>query len=149
MKKRIFLLFAGIILVAVVVFLGIKSAKNRVFVVPYGLACALIAPVGITCVTSVFNVGNGEKLEKLLKVSQIDEMIQIAKTQEEKIELLEEERKQLSNIVRYETLKYTALERKKHLEVEAENILREYEKINEEIKKLNLQKKRSVYLIKS
>lgn len=105
--------------------------------------------MGITCVTSVFNVGNSEKLEKLLKVPQIDEMIQIAKTQEEKIELLEEERKQLSNIVRYETLKYTALERKKHLEVEAKNILREYEKINEEIKKLNLQKKRSVYLIKS
>lgn len=91
--------------------------------------------------TSVLNVGNSEKLTKLLKVPQIDELIQKAETQEEKIKLLEDERKQLSNIVKYETLKYAALERKKHLEIEAENILREYEKVCNEIQELNLQKK--------
>ncbi len=141
MKKRVFLLLLGIILVIVVVLLGIKSANDSVFVVPFGLACALIAPIGISCITSVFNVGNNETLKKLLKVPQIDELIQKAETQEEKIKLLEEERKQLSNIVKYETLKYAALERKKHLEVEAGNILKEYEKVEKEILELNLQKK--------
>lgn len=141
MKKRVILLLLGIILVIVVVFLGVKSANNSVFVVPFGLACALIAPIGISCITGVFNIGNNETLKKLLKVPQIDELIQKAETQEEKIKLLEEERKQLSNIVKYETLKYAALERKKHLEVEAENILKEYEKVEKEILELNLQKK--------
>ncbi len=141
MKKRIVLLLIGVVLVTIVVFLGIKSASNNIFVVPFGLACALVAPVGISCITSVFNVGNNETLKKLLKVPQIDELIQKAETQEEKIKLLEEERRQLSNIVKYETLKYAALERKKHLEVEAENILKEYEKVEKEICELNLQKK--------
>lgn len=141
MKKRIILLLIGVVLVIIVVFLGIKSANNNIFVVPFGLACALVAPVGISCITGVFNVGNNETLKKLLKVPQIDELIQKAETQEEKIKLLEEERRQLSNIVKYETLKYAALERKKHLEVEAENILKEYEKVEKEICELNLQKK--------
>ena len=141
MKKRIVLLLIGVVLVTIVVYLGIKSASNNIFVVPFGLACALIAPVGISCITGVFNGGNNETLKKLLKVPQIDELIQKAETQEEKIKLLEEERRQLSNIVKYETLKYAALERKKHLEVEAENILKEYEKVDKEICELNLQKK--------
>lgn len=141
MKKRIVLLLIGVVLVTIVVYLGIKSASNNIFVVPFGLACALIAPVGISCITGVFNVGNNETLKKLLKVPQIDELIQKAETQEEKIKLLEEERRQLSNIVKYETLKYAALERKKHLEVEAENILKEYEKIEKEILELNIQEK--------
>lgn len=141
MKKKIFLLMIGIALIVSVVFLGIKSAENKAFVVPFGLACALIAPVGISCITSIFNIGNNEKLKKLLKVSQIDELIQKAETQEEKIKLLENERKQLSSIVKYETLKYAALERRKHLESEAENILKEYEKVKREIQQLNLEKK--------
>ena len=141
MKKKIFLFLVGIALIVSVVFLGIKSAENNTFVVPFGLACALIAPVGISCITSVFSIGNNETLKKLLKVPQIDELIQKAETQEEKIKLLENERKQLSNIVKYETLKYAALERRKHLETEAENILKEYEKVEKEIQQLDLEKK--------
>lgn len=141
MKKKFFLLFTGVILIFLVVFLGIKSTENNTFVVLFGLACALIAPVGISCITSVFNVGNKETLKKLLKVPQIDELIQKAETQEEKIKLLEDERKQLSNIVKYETLKYAALERRKYLEDEAKNILEAYEKIEKEIEQLNLEKK--------
>ena len=141
MKKKFFLLFTGVILIFLVVFLGIKSTENNTFVVLFGLACALIAPVGISCITSVFNVGNKETLKNLLKVPQIDELIQKAETQEEKIKLLEDERKQLSNIVKYETLKYAALERRKYLEDEAKNILEAYEKIEKEIEQLNLEKK--------
>lgn len=141
MKNKIFLLLIGIGLIVSVIFLGIKSAENNAFVAPFGLACALIAPVGISCITSVFNVGSNETLKKLLKVPQIDELIQKAETQEEKIKLLEDERKQLSNIVKYETLKYAAFERRKHLEAEAENILKEYEKVEREIQQLNLEKR--------
>ncbi len=141
MRKKIFLLLIGVVLIISVVFLGIKSANNSALVVPFGLACALIAPVGISCITSFFNIGNNEIFKKLLKVPQIDELIQKAETQEEKIKLLEDERKQLSNIVKYETLKYAALERRKHLETEAENILKEYEKVEVEIQQLNLEKK--------
>ena len=141
MKKKFFLLFTGVILIFLVVFLGIKSTENNTFVVLFGLACALIAPVGISCITSVFNVGNKETLKNLLKVPQIDELIHKAETQEEKIKLLEDERKQLSNIVKYETLKYAALERRKYLEDEAKNILEAYEKIEKEIEQLNLEKK--------
>lgn len=129
-------------LILSVVFLGIKSAENNVFVVPFGLACALIAPIGISCISSVFNIGNNDTLKKLLKVPQIDELIQKAETQEEKIKLLEDERKQLSNIVKYETFKYAALERRKYLENEAKSILNEYEKVEKEIQQLNLEKRK-------
>ena len=129
MKKKVFLLLTGIILIFSVVFLGIKSTENNTFVVLFGLACALIAPIGITCITSVFNVGNKETLKKLLKVPQIDELIQKAETQEEKIKLLEDERKQLSNIVKYETLKYAALERRNKLADLTQNILKNFLKI--------------------
>lgn len=47
----------------------------------------------------------------------------------------------MSNIVKYETLKYAALERRKYLEDEAKNILEAYEKIEKEIEQLNLEKK--------
>ena len=141
MKKKIFLLLIGIMLILSVVFLGYKSAENNAFVVPFGLACALIAPIGISCISNVFNIGNNDTLKKLLKVPQIDELIQKAETQEEKIKLLEDERKQLSNIVKYETLKYAALERRKYLENEAKNILKEYEKVEREIQQLNLEKR--------
>lgn len=141
MKKRVFLFLLGIMLIVSVVFLGIKSSENSAFVVPFGLACALVAPAGISCITNVFNIGNNEMLKKLLKVPQIDELIQKAETQEEKIKLLEEERKQLSNIVKYETIRHAALERRKYLEEEAKNILKEYEKVENEIQQLNLEKK--------
>lgn len=140
LRKKLLLLLIGIILIISVILLGIRSAENNMYVVPFGLACALIAPVGISCIASFFNVGNNETLKKLLKVPQIDELIQKAETQEEKIKLLEEERKQLSNIVKYETLKFAALERRKYLEDEAEKILKEYIKVEREIRQLNLEK---------
>lgn len=141
MKKRFFLFLIGIILIILVVLLGIKSAESNTFVVLFGLACTFVAPVSISFITNAFNIGNNDILNKLLKVPQIDELIHKAETQEEKIKILEDERKQLSNIVKYETLKYAALERKKHLEIEAENILKEFEKIEREIQRLNLEKK--------
>lgn len=141
MKRKIFLFLFGFILIIIVVFLGIKSASNSTFVVPFGLACALIAPVGISCITSVFNIGSNDTLKKLLKIPEIDKLIQKAETQEEKIKLLEEERRQLSNIVKYETLKYAALERRKYLEIEAENILKEYEKVENEIQRYKFETK--------
>lgn len=139
--KRIILFIFGVILIIIVIFLGIKSASNSTFVVPFGLACALVAPIGISCITSFFNIGKNDTLKKLLKVPEIDKLIQKAETQEEKIRLLEEERKQLSNIVKYETLKYAALERRKYLVIEAENVLKEYEKVEDEIHRLNLETK--------
>lgn len=141
MKKKIFLFLIGTALIILVVYLGIKSSKDNIFVAPFGLACAFIAPISISCIKSVLNIGKNDVLIKLLKVSQIDELLQKAETQEEKIKLLEEERKQLSNIVKYETRKYAALERRKHLETEAENILKEYEKIEREIQQLNFETK--------
>lgn len=141
MRKRLLLFFTGIVLIAIVVFLGVKSAKDSNYVLWFGLASALIAPVGISAISSIFNVGSNETLKKLLKVPQIDELIQKAETQEEKIKLLEEERKQLSNIIKYETLKHATLERRKYLEYEAQNILKEFEKVEKEIQQLNLEKK--------
>lgn len=143
MKKKIFFLTTGILLIGVVVFLGIKTRTNDLFIVPFGLASALVAPAGMELISAFFNVGNSNLLKKLLKIPQIDELIQKAETQEEKLKLLEEERKQLSNIVRYETLKHAAIERKRHLEQEAQDILNELEKVEKEIEHLNLKKDES------
>ena len=106
------MLVAGLLLICLVVILGFKSAQNTAFVVWFGLASALIAPVGISCISSIFNIGNNRMLEKLLKVSQIDELIKQANSQEDKIKTLEEQRKNLTLIVKYETLKHAAIEKK-------------------------------------
>ena len=46
--KRVISAILGIRLIGVVVFLGIKSGSDSIFVIPFGIASALIAPIGIS-----------------------------------------------------------------------------------------------------
>lgn len=134
--KRVLLVLTGIILIAVVVYLDFLSTKDTSYILWFGLASALIAPVGISSIASTFKISENNTLKKLLKVPEIEELIRKAETQEEKIKILQEERKQLSELVKYETIKHAILERKRYLENEAERIISEIEDIDNEMNRL-------------
>lgn len=138
MGKQLVLILSGILLIIFVVFLGFRSGGG-VYVIWFGLACTVIAPIGLSLISSAFKTKQNNSLKKLLKVSEINELINKAETQEEKIKILENERKQLIDKVRYETTKYATLERKKHLENEAERILKDLKLVDSEIEKLQLE----------
>lgn len=71
-KKGIILFLIEVLLIAIVIILGFKSAKDSNYILWFGLASALIDHLGISAISSIFNVGNNEKIKKLLKIAQID-----------------------------------------------------------------------------
>lgn len=136
MIKKICFFLLGITLIGFVIFLGFKSVENSYYVVWFGLACALVAPVGLSCISKILNSRNNMMLQQLFKVSQIEAMVQEAQTQEEKIKQLEMQLKSISATVKNETLKHAALERRAHLLHEAEHILHELEKVDIEMQRI-------------
>jgi hypothetical protein len=72
------------------VWLGLKTTSDAAFVVWFGLASAILAPTGIAMIGYAITGGQREVLQRLSKVPEIDKLISEAKTQEERIRLLEE-----------------------------------------------------------
>lgn len=130
--KRIISAIIGILLIGVVIYLGIKSGNNNKYIVPFGLTSALIAPMGLSALG--YSVKRkDETLEKLTKISQIDELIEQAETEEQKIKRLRKEKDVLLNYIKEETKRISKIERKKILEAEAKRILIEYKQVVNEI----------------
>src|SRR5258705_3148862 len=92
MLKRILLFLLGTGLIVSVVWLGFQSMKNQSLIVWFGLASAILAPIGLAAVGYSLTGGNRQVLERLSKVSEIERLITAAETQEQKIAGLERER---------------------------------------------------------
>ena len=71
------------------VYLGFQSVKDNRFVIGFGLASAIVAPVGINLFSYAISSSDREIIQQLAKVPEIERLIQQAKTQEEKIQVLE------------------------------------------------------------
>ena len=71
-----------------VVYLGILSGKHAKFVVWFGIASAIAAPLGLSLLAYAVFRGDREVIEGLSKVPEIARLISEAKTQEERIRLL-------------------------------------------------------------
>lgn len=133
--KRVISAFLGIILIAIVVYLAIKSGSDNRYIVPFGLASALVAPIGISALG--YSIKKDDiTLKKLAMVPEIDELIMKAKSEEEKIEKLKRDKEQLLLYIKNETRKSAKAERKKVLEEDVRRILKEYKKVNEELESL-------------
>lgn len=138
MIKKVSFIFIAIMRIALVVYLGFLSTSNSTYVVWFGLASAFLAPLSLTLLTSVFNLDQKKALNKLLKIADIDSLVQKAETQEEKVQILQNQRKHLMEIIEYETTKYAALKRKESLLNEAEKLIDEIDNIETEIATLKL-----------
>lgn len=134
--KRIISAIVGFILIGVVIYLGIKSSDDNIYIMLFGVASALIAPMGLSALG--YSVKReDETLQKLAKISQIDELIEQAETEEENIERLKEEKDVLLNYIKNETNRISKIERKKILIADAKRILDEYKEVVEELNSMS------------
>ncbi len=115
------------------VYLGIQSGKDNRFVIWFGIASATAAPVGLNLFTYAFRRSDREIIQQLAKVPELERLIQQAKTQEEKIQVLEAERSRLAEIVKIESRRQAALDRINSLEGDAVRILAELENLDREL----------------
>ncbi len=134
--KRIISAIVGFILIGVVIYLGIKSSDDNIYIMLFGVASALIAPMGLSALG--YSVKReDETLQKLAKISQIDELIEQAETEEENIERLKKEKDVLLNYIKNETNRISKIERKKILIADAKRILDEYKEVVEELNSMS------------
>lgn len=138
MIKRILSLLLGIGLIAVVVYLGLRARNEQAFVIWFGLAAAILTPIGLTAIGYSLSAGNRQVLERLSKVPEIERLISEAQSQEEKIRLLAQERSRLIEIVELEARKQSLITRKESLEQDSIRILKELEAIDEELSEVDI-----------
>jgi len=82
---------------------------------------------------------DGELIQRLAKVPEIEKLVEQAKTQEDKLRVLEAERARLAEIVRFESRRQSTLDRIDSLEHDAVRILGELNCLDEELKILDEQ----------
>jgi len=90
-------------------------------------------PVGLNLFTYAFRRSDREIIQQLAKVPELERLIQQAKTQEEKIQVLEAERSRLTEIVKIESRRQAALDRIDSLEGDAVRILAELKNLHREL----------------
>jgi len=115
------------------VYLGIQSGKDNRFVIWFGIASAISAPVGLNLFTYAFSRPDREIIQQLAKVPEIERLIQQAKTQEEKIQVLEAEPSRLAEIVKIESRRQAAWDKINSLEGDAVRILAELKNLDREL----------------
>lgn len=142
--KKTISAFIAIGLITGTVYLGIRSGKDSRFVVWFGIASATAAPIGLALLGYAISRSDNEIIHQLAKVPEIEKLIEQARTQEEKIAVLEEERLKLAEIVRIESRRQAALDRIDSLERDAIRILDELENLDRELVLLDEQIGQSV-----
>lgn len=126
--KRIISAIIGAFLIGIVIWLGVKSGSDSKYIVPFGLTSVLIAPMGLSALGYSIK-RKDDTLQKLANISQIDELIEQAETEEEKIRRLKKEKDVLLDYIKNETKRISKIERKKILEADAKRILDEYKEV--------------------
>ena len=120
-------------LVTGTVYLWIQSGNDNRFVVWFGIASATAAPVGLALFGYAISRSDGEIIQRLSKIPEIERLIEQAKTQEEKIQVLEAEHSRLAEIIKIESRRQAALDRIDSLERDAVRILAELENLDREL----------------
>jgi hypothetical protein len=138
---RVVTFLLGSIAISAVMWLGYQTAINQSpqLVAIFGVAAAIAAPLGFILIGYAFQSNDQETIKRLAKVPEIERLINEAKSQEEKIRLLEQQKSQLSDIVMFEVRRQALTVRKESLEKEGIRVLDELRAIAEELYSLNAQ----------
>jgi len=131
--KRVGLVVAGIALILGVVYLGLRSASDPRFVIWFGLASAILAPTAFFLFSLAWRSSDDRLFERLSRVPEIERLIGEARTQEERIALLEEERARLSEVIQVEARRQTLVARRDLLERSMGELISEYEAAGDEL----------------
>jgi hypothetical protein len=127
------LVVVAVALLAGVVCLGINSKDHRELIVWFGIASAIVAPTGFSLLRYAFGPPMSKTIQELGKVPEIRELVEKAKTQEEKVKLLEGELSRLDEIVKLESRRQTARDRVESLERDGVRIVRELDALDREL----------------
>jgi hypothetical protein len=131
---RVLAAVLGLALLAAVVFLGLHVNDGPFYVIWFGLASALVAPVALTALGTAFKRSDQRVLERLSKVPEIERLISEARTQEERIRLLDRERADLVRTIQQEARREALLARRDSLESDGVRVLAELDAIDAELR---------------
>lgn len=123
MILRALLVIIGVAVLAGVVYLGILTTSNHGLIPWFGIASAVLAPAGFAFIGLAFYSRDRLAIRRLEKVPEIRELIEKANSQEEKLRALQEERKELLQVIEYEAQTKALESRRMTLESDAVRIL--------------------------
>lgn len=138
MLTRFFSGIIGLVLLGIVIYLGFQAATDPVFVIWFGLAVAILPGLSYRAVRYAFIGSEGKVLKYLSKLPEVEKRIQQAKSLEERIKVLEEERAQIAEVVELESQRQALLEGKRSLEQDAARILNKLQAIDSELGAINM-----------
>jgi len=133
MIKRSAAGLAGLALLGLVVWLYFLSTKDPHYVAVFGLASALAAPLGISALGYSLFRSKVDVMNDLAKVPEIGRLIEQARSQEERVRLLEAEQARLAEIIRLESRRQAVKDRITTLEEDAIRITHELEALDAEL----------------
>ena len=134
---RFLIAIVGFGLIGLVVWLGFAANSDNSFVIWFGLAAAILAPTGIAAVSYTFSSDSRQTLAKLEKVPEIQKLISAAQSQEEKIQLLEQEKEQLITAIEIESRKHALQARLADLEASSFEMLNELQAVDKELQEID------------
>lgn len=133
MIKKTIIFIAGLGCIAAVIWLGFKTGQNSAFVIWFGIASAVVAPIGLMLVTYAFSSGNNEALQRLSRVPEIADLIEQANSEQERIRVLERERDRMEDVIRIESRRQAIIARQERLTQDGLQVLAELEAIDTEL----------------
>jgi len=139
MLKRIVIIIIGLALISSVVYLGWLASTTPTLVIWFGVAAAILAPAGFAFIGFALRSGENELLQKLSKVPELQQLIEKAQNQEEKIKALENEREHLEEVVKFEALRSSLLERQSTLENQGVKLLEALYSVEEQLKSIEVE----------
>jgi hypothetical protein len=129
----------GVILAGIVIWLGLKTATahpDPAIVALFGISAALLGPTAISLIAGTFTSKRDEAFKQLAKAGEIEQKVAQATTVQEKLKALEDERRQLSAIVRLEARREAIQDRQKILKTEVQSLVDQAEKTLAELKEI-------------
>ena len=133
MVKKLGFVVLGLLMLTAVVLLGFQTTRNTSYVVWFGLASVVLAPFALNVIVHASKMDDQLLFRQLLKVPQIDTLIQQARTQEEEIRLLEMERERLSEVIQVEARRQTLIAQLGSLEKRMAEALTEHKAVTDEL----------------
>lgn len=139
MAMRFISFIFGLLLITSVAAFGFFAQGLPSFVILFGLASAILIPLGFAAIGFSLNAGSRLVTSKLAKVPEIDRLIAEAESQEERVKLLRVQRKRLLDVLEFETKLHALQARRNLLESNATNLLQELNGLDSQIATLDEQ----------
>ena len=139
MLKRLAAFALAFVFIVAVIYLGWLSSKDAWYVPWFGIAAALVAPLGLALLGFAVRGSNSDVIQRLAKVPEIERLASEANSYEERIGALEVERARLAEIVQFESKRQFIRDRINSLESDGRRIIEELDVLDRELASLGEQ----------